>query len=401
MKKLLILGAGSSQLPFIEYCLINNHSVQVLDGSREALLGLLPHPNLKSAHIDIRNEPEVLKFAGEILPDAVIAPSNDAGLLSATKVAEEFQMPGPGIFASTHSRNKFKFRKLLQCEALYSPWFLQVRLEEDVFEIAKKIPNFPCVIKPVQGSGSKGVRYLSNQTNLSSYFQDTAGKLNVGQFQIEEFVEGVEYSLEGIVQNGLLVALAIFEKVRSPLPNLVDIQVNYPPSLDEKLINDAVNLGVRVVEALQVINAPIHLEFIHSPTHGLVPVECAVRAAGFNLFNTMVPWCTGVDVMKAQLDLILGEDLGDLNPTRDYAGILNFPQPSISGIIKKIHYFNPMKIHRFPNSFVEIKINKLIGEWVTPSSDGTERLGHIFVLSPTWKEAQRILAEINFLIDVE
>ena len=392
----MILGAGKAQAAFIQFCVADGHDVYLADGDKNALSHLLLQKNVNTKLIDITNADEVLSYAKQISPDAVIAPSNDAGLIAATAVADYFGIPGPGIFATQNSRNKYEFRKLLKATGLTSPWFLHAK-KSNIEYLSAEIPSYPCVIKPVQGSGSKGVRYLGSAPELKSYLHDSLNNSSISEYQVEEFIEGVEYSVEGMVQNGNLMILAICEKMRSPLPNLVDTRVSYPPRLQPREIEVAKDMTNKIITALKVENAPIHLEFIQSPTKGFVVVECAVRAAGFNLFNRMVPWCTGIDTLEAQLNLILGIPLRNIEPIREYAGILEFPQPQSKGILKSINYQKPTD----SEVLTEIETYKKIGEIVAPASNGAERVGHIFIFSKSSDKAEEILESLKFSIELE
>ena len=396
MSRILILGAGKAQAAFVQHCLAKGHDIYLVDGNKDVLSNAIDHKSLHKQLIDITKADEVLTYAKRINPDAVIAPSNDAGLLSAAIVADHIGVPGPGLFAAQNSRNKFKFRKLLWFTGLTTPWYLQAD-KSNTEDLIPKIPSYPCVIKPVQGSGSKGVRFLASASDLEAYLHDTLESTAVSDYQIEEFVEGVEFSIEGIVQNGNLTTIAVCEKERSELPNLVDTRVIYPSKLTVGELEQAHDMARKIVEALRVENAPIHLEFIKSPKLGFVAVECAVRAAGFNLFNRMVPWCTGVDTLEVQLNLVLGRPLQNIEPIRRYAGILDFPQPPHSGRLKAIHYQKP------PDSrFVtEIEVYKEIGEIVSPASNGSERIGHIFIFTEKESEAHNILESLNFSIEID
>lgn len=399
--KILVLGGGPSQLPFIEFCLRQGHTVDVLDINPRVCEDRIRHHNLSVIELDISNEAAVLEYARLFLPNAVISPSNDAGLVSATQVAENLKIPGPGYFATKNSRDKFRFRTILQAAGINSPWFFHVKQDESLETIDQAIQNYPCVVKPVVGSGSKGVRLITSRLDLFTYFQNVRSNPNQDRFQIEEFIEGVEFSLEGIVKNGKLYVLAIFQKLRSDYPNLVDVQVIFPPKISLKEELEAAHLANRVVKALQVKDAPIHLEFINSPTRGLVPVECAVRSAGFNLFNKMVPWCTGIDALNAQLNLILDNDLGNISPIKQRAAMLAFPQPKRSGMIKRFNYLSPSVDELGDSSFVEIQIDKAIGENIVPASNGAERIGYIFVFAQTWEEVESIFNKIDFSIELE
>jgi biotin carboxylase len=395
MSKILILGGGKAQAEFVEYCLSKGHVVYLLDGNKEAYANSIENRNLHPQLVDITLPGKVLEFAKNIIPDAVIAPSNDAGLEAATMVAEHFGIPGPGVYALQNSRNKFNFRKLLEKNSINSPWYFEVSSTNSEDAITK-VPNYPCVIKPVQGSGSKGVRFLESSPDLSAYFKESFAFSTSNQYQIEEFIDGVEFSIEGVVQDGDFTILAVCEKVRSKLPNLVDTRVSYPPRLTLENLQKVHQTASEIVKLLQVQNAPIHMEIIQSPTRGFFPVECAVRAAGFNLFNRMVPWCIGIDTLSLQLSLILGEPLGNLTPTRQYAGVLDFPQPPGSGELKTINYQEPQTT----NASVEIEIYSKIGDLVKPTSNGAERIGHIFIFSETLEQAEETLNLVNLTIEI-
>ncbi len=396
MSRILILGAGKAQAEFIQHCLTHEHEVYLADGNKHAFSNSIDNINLKIKTIDITNPEQVIPYAERINPAAVIAPSNDAGLISATLVAERMGIPGPGQYAAQNSRNKFLFRNLLKSAGFTTPWFLQVN-KNNIEGLAAEIPSYPCVIKPVQGSGSVGVRYLASEKDLDAYIHNILKNSPHSNYQIEEFVEGIEFSIEGIVQNGILEILAICEKDRSKLPNLVDTRIIYPPNLPVDDLARALTSARKIVQTLQVQNAPIHLEFIQSPKLGFVAVECAVRAAGFNLFNRMVPWCTGINTLELQLDLILGKQLSKFTPTRQYSGILDFPQPTRSGILKAISYQKTED----SNSFTEIEIYKRIGDVVAPASNGAERIGHIFIFAKTNTQAEKIFKSLNFSIELE
>lgn len=396
MSKILILGGGKAQAAFIEYCLSKGHVVYLLDGNKEAYSNNIKNRNLHPELVDITLPGKVLEFAEKIIPDAVIAPSNDAGLEAATMVAEHFGIPGPGVYALQNSRNKFNFRQLLEKNSINSPWYLEVSSTNSE-DAMMKVPNYPCVIKPVQGSGSKGVRFVESSSDLGAYFKESLAFSTSNQYQIEEFIDGIEFSIEGVVQDGDFTILAVCEKVRSKLPNLVDTRVSYPPRLTLENLQKAHQTATEIVKLLQVQNAPIHMEIIQSPTRGFFPVECAVRAAGFNLFNRMVPWCIGIDTLSLQLSLILGEPLGDLTPTRHCAGILDFPEPPGSGELKTIKYQEAQTA----NVLVEIEIYSKIGDLVKPASNGAERIGHIFIFSETLEQAEETLNLVNMTFEIE
>jgi biotin carboxylase len=403
MKTILVLGGGSSQLPFIEFCLKMGHPTHVLDGDSNSPASSITANLLIFKKIDISDIQLVFKYAKNINPDAVIAPSNDAGLFAATYVANELNLPGPGEFATKYSRDKFKFRQLLSKSGISTPWYVLSEPGYNHEKIMGLIPSFPCVVKPNQGSGSKGVRYLENFGELGEYVTRQEREGNKGHLLFEEFVPGTEYSLEGIVQNKKLIVIGVCQKTRSSLPSLVDTRVQLPSNLDDKNMESAISLAEQVVSVLMVENAPIHLEFIVSPTFGIVAVECAVRAGGFNLFNKLIPRCTGYNTLQAQLHLILGLSIEERNVLITQAGILEFPQPKAFGLLQEISYnadlFKVENQGSTPN--MEIAIYKKKGDRVGPSSNGADRVGHVMVFAPTLSEAEEKISNLDIQITLD
>ena len=109
MKTILVLGGGSSQLPFIEFCLKAGHVTHVLDGDSNSPASGITANRLIFKKVDISDIQLVFGYAKNINPDAVIAPSNDAGLFAATFVTHELDLPGPGEFA-TKNKNFVNIR---------------------------------------------------------------------------------------------------------------------------------------------------------------------------------------------------------------------------------------------------------------------------------------------------
>ena len=124
--------------------------------------------------------------------------------------------------AATAARNKLKTRECFRDRKLPVPWFRELSIAMDPLELAPSIA-FPCVIKPIGLSGSRGVMRADDGLEFVAAFRRLRDLLQApdlgadpieggGVVIVEEFIEGREFALEGLMNHGSLHTLAIFDK---------------------------------------------------------------------------------------------------------------------------------------------------------------------------------------------
>jgi|688.fasta_scaffold106686_3 biotin carboxylase len=398
MKKVLVLGGGIGQLDFINFCVSQNCEVHIFDGSENPASLAINDSKVIHYCVDIRDSDSALQIARRILPDCVIAPSNDAGIIAAAVIAESLGLPGPGVYAAKLSRDKYRMRELTRESGIISPWFKKVEVGGDSDLLALSEVRFPCVVKPVNGSGSKGVFYVKEKNMLFESLEKSCRDSNITEILIEEFVPGIEYSLEGLVKDGNLEVVGICRKTRTNLPYLLDVDVVYPSGLSDDLKKSSIELAQEVSAVLKIQNAPIHMEFIVTPDGKVYLVEIAVRAAGFGLFTKLISWCIGANTSKLQLDLILNEPLSIDRDFAKKAGMLYFPQVMSEGVIAEITY-NKSYLRQDSDCNVELTLLKQIGDHVRPAQNGSERIAYVFIFAKEISDLKKVRESLNFEVE--
>jgi len=123
----------------------------------------------------------------------------------------------PAAVAAAH--DKFVFRQRLAQTGLPCPDFRLLRPADDNERIAEQI-DYPCVLKPLRLNASRGVmradnpeEFLAAATWIDALLAGSAGQPR--EILIEQFIPGSEFALEGLLENGRLRMLALFDK---PLP---------------------------------------------------------------------------------------------------------------------------------------------------------------------------------------
>src|SRR6266576_1284193 len=137
------------------------------------------------------------------------------------EVAELLGLRTSPVAAVAAARNKFEMRQCLAAAGLPVPRFRRIALKEDPFLAARGVA-FPCVLKPLALSASRGVIRANNVDQFIAGFRRIGALLRRDDVSVtgdaadallaEEYIPGVEVALEGVLSGGRLQALALFDK---------------------------------------------------------------------------------------------------------------------------------------------------------------------------------------------
>ncbi len=119
------------------------------------------------------------------------------------------------------TKNKYLMRNELKNAGVCSPWFKRFSIHESSNNVINEI-SFPCVIKPTFLSGSRGVMRVNTKKELSDGIKTLQELLSLDELKkragkqsdyilFEEYIPGKEVAIEGIVSEGKLTVLAIFD----------------------------------------------------------------------------------------------------------------------------------------------------------------------------------------------
>ena len=112
--------------------------------------------------------------------------------------------------------------KTFKERGIESPWFYIVS-DDMMLEKFKKRLSFPCIIKPIDNSGSRGVTIVNNIEQLNDSYLYSKMYSRNGSVIIEEFMTGNEVSVEIIVINGEPNVLAVTDKLTTGAPHFVEM----------------------------------------------------------------------------------------------------------------------------------------------------------------------------------
>lgn len=223
-------------------------------------------------------------------PLSAVLAIGDAPVLTATLTQQALGLPHNAPQASAASRNKFLLRQLLRDAGLQVPWFACFPRERDPHTCQHAVP-YPCVLKPLALSASRGVMRANTPEEFVTAFRRLDALLATPEIRqrqdavhdailVESFIPGVEVALEGLLTDGCLQVLALFDKP-DPLDGPFFEETLYvTPSRLSSSVQDAIaQCTAQAAQALGLRHGPVHAELRVNPD-GVWLLEMAARAIG-------------------------------------------------------------------------------------------------------------------------
>jgi biotin carboxylase/ribosomal protein S18 acetylase RimI-like enzyme len=257
--------------------------------------------------------------------------------------------------------------------------------------------GYPVVVKPVRGAASQGVIRANNESELRQayrrlrrivreYSLDTGDRSDAEQL-VEGYLDGAEYSVELLMQQGTPHVLCLFEKPE-PLHGPFFEETIYvtPTRLPAALQLDLQTLAVRAVTALGLRNGPAHCELRLSSAGSFV-LEVGARLIG-GACSRAFRHVLGEDIHPTILRIALGEDVSLPQQQAEAAGAMMLPIPKEGRLIavKGVD-----RAQRVPG-IQDIILNTTPGEVIVPFPEQSCYVGFLTASGETPQAVEQTLA---------
>jgi len=384
---LLIAPRDSYRIaPYIAASRALNVDLLIASEGRHAISGF-DVPGLQLG-LDSTTAVETILAAGDF---AAIIGTDDASIELAAQASAALGLPHNPPDSVRLSRRKDLARECLASAGVRIPQHWRIDLDHPIDEQLARI-HYPCVLKPVALSASRGVIRADNEQQLLDAIERVqrllAYEKNVVERKtllVEEFVPGQEVAVEGMLSNGRLEVLAIFDKP-DPLDGPFFEETYYitPSRHPSETCQDILAAVADACRAYGLCDGPIHAECRINET-GVWVIEVAARTIG-GLCGRLLRFGTGYGLEELVLQHALGRQPG-LQREAGGAGVLMIPIPH-AGILRRVEGL--LAAQRVP--FVqEVIIDVREGYELVPLPEGSSYLGFIFARAPSPAEAEAAL----------
>jgi D-alanine-D-alanine ligase-like ATP-grasp enzyme len=326
---------------------------------------------------------------------------DDRTTILAAAIATKLALKGNPVHAAIAASDKYLQRELLAKASVPIPRFLLRSLEDDPATIAQSI-SYPCVLKPVRLSASRGVMRADNarsfvtaHARLRAILADPQTAAECGdrarQYLIEEFIPGYEVALEGLVVNRRLHVLALFDKP-DPLDGPFFEETIYvtPSSVPAGLQSAIKDCADRAVRALGIIDGPVHTELRYNE-RGPWLIELAARPIGGRCSAVLRFGDKGVSLEEIILRHALGMPIPSLQRERLAAGVMMIPIPG-AGTLQAVTGIDAAKAVPL---IEDVQITAHPGERLVPFPEGARYPGFIFSRGETPAVVETALREAH------
>jgi biotin carboxylase len=350
---------------------------------------------------------QAVEFARRFPVDAVIPVDEDTAVVAA-HVARALGLAHNSVEAAYAAKHKHRMRSVLEEAGVRIPRFWSFCLDEDASAIATRV-SYPCVVKPVFLSTSRGVmraddpnQFVSTVGRLDALLMrpdlERRGGAAAREALAEEFIPGFEVAVEGLLTDGEFRALAIFDKP-DPLDGPFFEETIYvtPSRLAGEVQKEIIETTASAARAMGLSRGPIHAE-LRVNDQGAWVLEVAARAIG-GLCARALRFGGGASLEEVIIRHALGEDVSKITREERAAGVMMIPIPQ-AGILKEVR---GIERAREADDVEDIVITAHITQELTPPPEGASYLGFIFSRALTISRAEAALREahrrIEFVIE--
>lgn len=301
---------------------------------------------------------------------AIITTATDKPLRMMAKVAQAISAPFFSEDTAIASTDKFKMKEVFMQNGIPCA---KGRLIQDAEETGDL--EFPLIVKPRDNSGSRGVKLCHDIDELREDINEAYLFTKMDSVLVEEYIEGPEYSIESLHQNGKSHVIQFTEKKTTHEPYNVELGHKEPANLTEEVREAIRALIGKIANCLGFDNCASHTE-LKINEKGIYIIETSPRLGGDFITSHLVPLSTGINIEDQLINIALGKPI-DLTPVAEpgASGIcfFNFPYGKIIRIDSEIVAVNDWDdVHLF-----RLKLHD--GDRIPEIKNSIDRYGEIIV----------------------
>lgn len=331
---------------------------------------------------------------------------DDRGALIAARANAALGIPHNDPDSVLAARDKFVMRERLAEGGVRVPEYRRVPATVDPATISRDL-DYPCVVKPLLLSGSRGVIRVNTPDECIAAFTrvrailETSGMPASENFiLVEKFVPGFEVALEGLLSSGKLQPLALFDKP-DPLDGPFFEETIYvaPSRLPPDIQLAIFDCAARAANAIGLCEGPVHAELrVDLQSRQIWLIELAGRSIG-GLCSSVLEFGAGMGLEELILRHAAGMSLPSATRSGAAAGVMMIPIPG-SGILRHV---NGREAAMKVPGITGIEITAPLDQPIVPLPEGESYLGFIFARGEIPAEVESSLrrahARLRFRID--
>lgn len=387
MARVMVIAGGTWQCPIVKFAKSKGHYVICSNLYEDS-------PAFKYADIglvaNVLDKEKNLEFAKEYKPDAVLTEQSDIAVTTVAYIADQLGIKGIGLDIANRFTNKYFMREFTSKAGFASPKYKLCYEIGEATEFLKDVPV--SIIKPLDSQSSRGIHIVRTAKEIEDNFDDCIQYSNSEKaIVIEEYIDGTEFTVDGLKTTTDYVVTAISEKEHYA----------YNPSVANKLVFTQGNhrfdydklrkVNTDMVKTMGLPFGITHAEYKYKDGEFYL-IEIAARGGGTKISSDIVPLVSGINSNEIYLNILLGEDdrISE-NPHHDCAilGFFDFKPGKVTKITGLEEAAKQPGVHDLS---LEIKVGEKLGQ----AQDDRSRCGYYILYADSveeLKEREKLLKD--------
>jgi len=391
MKVILIIGGGQWQVPITKKCKDLGCIVISTNLYKDS-------PSFEYADysyvIDVLDKDENLKVAIKHSIDAVITDQSDIAVSTVAYINETLGLNGINIDTAELYTNKFRMREELKANGLNHPRY---KLCKNIYEVVSfyKDINVPIILKPLDNQSSRGIQFIDTLDDIEVLYKDTISYSKDGTILAEEFISGIELTVEGFkYKNSIHKSFAVSKKrYFNDMIGVADT-LQYQPYFEEFDVDTIKKINNQIFDKLEFGITHVEYKYYNDKFY---LIEAAIRGGGTKVSSHITPTASGYDTNELLIKTALKERVEYIqNDYKNKYVILRFFS-FYGGTVKNILGLD-MKNH--PN-IIDLELEFNIGDILEKPIDDRSRVGYFIAYGDTLDELDKIVENIEENVKVE
>ena len=336
---------------------------------------------------DVKDKKKNLEFAIKYNIEAVLSDQSDIAIPTVAYIAEKMNLPGIGIKRADICTDKSVMRDFCNKEGFLIPDYKPCSSIADAEAMLNK--HGKIIIKPIDSQSARGVFIIKNREELEKNYPITVSYANRRkEILAEEYIGGVEFTIDGLIIKGNHYPLCISYKNMHEKNTMVSMRQTYTYKSDVFDYDELRRQNKMLAERIGLPFGLTHTEYRFDKGKFYL-LEIAARGGGSNLSSKIVPYMSDIDNYEYLIKQALGEDVDD-NKLKNH--VFNDRKNVImqffdlgSGIVKKMH-----GLERLENSEFMLDYNMPVkeGDNLEEPKFGSMRPGHFSIAGEDLKQLE-------------
>lgn len=397
MKKVLIIGAGFLQSFVIKKARSMGYETLAVDADPNAIGFQFAD---KHEVINIVDEKACLAYAQNENINGVLTAATDYGVLTAAYIAKEMNLGGLDYEVAKLIKNKYRVRKrLFEARVDDTEQAYEVNENTDTNALCEKL-SFPVMVKPCDGSGSRGAARVDEKSQFSGACKNAVAASITHRAEIETFIIGKEYGAETLVANGKVYVLGIMRKWMTNPPYYAELGHAVPTDLPKEVEERAKQCVENAIKALGINFGSVNMDMLITAEGKIHIIDIGARMGGNMIGPCIIPYGTGIDYMANMIRNAVGDEI-DLTP-RQKSAVATRLLAFGNGVVKQLPDFEGLEREYGVEIYHHLEVGQTVKEYHT-NLDGcgyiVARADNVETAIKKAKEVCELIGKTIFTLD--